>query len=695
MARAPVPYRKGLRGPARAASLPVEMRSEIASTRNGRDITQPYIKGLKEPRDPLLWGAVDWGVYRDILRDDQVFSTLQQRIGAVVSRDWNVIPGNAADPRSVEAATRFNRTLECIGWDSITRKMLYATFYGYSTAEVIWKVSDDGLWDFDKIKVKHGRRFRWDEENRLRLLTTTDTTTGELLPDRKFWVHTVGADNDDEPYGMGLAHWLYWPVLFKRNGLRFWNIYLDKFGTPTALAKYPRGSSKQDIFNLLQSLQAMATDSGIVVPEGVVIELLGAARSGTGDFATIYDKMDAAIAKIILSQTMTTDNGSSRSQAEVHSDVKLEVVKSDADLLSDGFNDGPARWWTDYNYGTDVAAPQLVRIVEEEENAKANAETDKIHAENGWVRTPESFADTYGEGFVRKDDPKAPSGFSQDKSDAGKPADKIGHNGGPPLDPDDAKKGKKQPPEPSFAADDPRPLYVYRQLLNTGDVLSWAKEQGFTSLIEADDLHVTVAYSKRPVNWFAIDNFGSFREEFTVPPGGPRLVERMGKGEAVALCFQSPDLQWRHKEMTEAGASWDYPSYIPHLTLSYNAGAVDLAKVQPYRGRLIFGPEIYEKIQSDWKPAERPASSFADAHDADVIDQSVDDLIAQDGFAVAGAMTGNLVDRLLSAETEEDARAILASALGTMNDAPLFAALKKAGFALRFDAASPPATEGE
>lgn len=522
MARSPVPYRTATRtnGPTRSASMPVEMRTEIASTHDGRDITQPYIRGLREPRDPLLSGAVDWGVYRDILRDDQVQSTLQQRIGAVVSRDWQVIPGDESDPRSVEGAEKFGMTLQRIGWDAITRKMLFATFYGYSVSEILWEPRA-GLWDIGAIKVKHGRRFRWDEENHLRLLTPGNVQ-GELLPERKFWVHSVGADNDDEPYGIGLAHWLYWPVLFKRNGLRFWNIYLDKFGTPTAIGKYPRGSSKTDINNLLASLQALATDSGIIVPEGIAVDLLGAARSGVADFAALYDKMDAAITKIILSQTMTTDNGSSRSQAEVHSDVKLEVVKSDADLLSGSFNAGPARWWTDYNYGADVAAPIVSRVVEQEEDAKANAETDKVHAENGWVRTEKSFAETYGEGYVRKDSPDAPSGFSQ-TSEAASQVLQTGHNGG--------------------------------------------------------------------------------------------------------------------LRMPTSAASFASPT-------------------------------------------------------SDSIDQNVDRMIEEDGFTVAQAMTGNLVDRLAAATSKDDVEEILADALTDMDDAALAQALERAIFAIRLDAETQPATEG-
>ncbi|USE35242.1 DUF935 domain-containing protein [Endozoicomonas sp. SCSIO W0465] len=45
----------------------------------------------------------------------------------------------------------------------------------------------------------------------------------------------------------------------------------------------------------------------------VIIELIEAARSGTADYDALCQRMDKAISKVILSQTMTTDDGSSRS----------------------------------------------------------------------------------------------------------------------------------------------------------------------------------------------------------------------------------------------------------------------------------------------------------------------------------------------------------------------------------------------
>lgn len=669
------------------------LTTEIATTRDGVDITQPWVRGLREARDPKLSTAVDWGAYDVVFNDDQVYSTMQQRIGAVVSRDWNVIAGDEEDPRSVKAAETFNRTIKRLAWDRITRKKLMASFYGYAVSELMWGVRD-GLFDIVDIRVRHARRFRYDDQDRLRMLTPRNLQ-GEIMPDRKFWVHAVGAPDDDQPYGLGLAHWLYWPTLFKRNGIRFWNIFLDKFGTPTAKGTYPRGSSQSEINKLLAALQAIATDSGFVVPEGMAVELLSGARSGVADYHQLCTYMDSAIAKVVLSQTMTTDNGSSRAQGQVHADVKLEVVKTDADDLTESFLVGPARWWTDFNFGVDVAAPRVIRIVEEEEDAKANAETDKLHAENGWVRTPDSFADTYGEGYVRRDDPDAPSGVQPPAPGSGAPAtEDPAPNNLPAKD----KAGKVlRPAVASFAADDPRPLYVSRQLLNASELLDWARGQGFPSLVPAEDLHVTVAYSRRAVNWFAMGQYGSNTGELIVSPGGPRLVERMGDGDAIALVFQSVDLQWRHREMRDAGASWDYPSYLPHITLTTNAPDFDVAAIKPYQGRLIFGPERFEALELDWQEggAENEAgASFAEAVSRsspdtpyDDTDGVIDRMVAEDGVRVANGMTGTLIERLLAASGEAEARQILADALGIMDDAPLVQALERAGFAARLDAA--------
>lgn len=643
----------------------------IATTADGRDITKPFVRGLQQPRDPRLLQSVDWGVYETILEDDQVFSTLQQRRNAVVSRNWNVVPGDEDDPRSVEAAEKLNDNLQRIGWDRITDKMLYAPFYGYSVAECMWEVRD-GLLQFAGLHVRHARRFRYDDEGTLRLITPSNWN-GEPMPANKFWVVTAGASDDDELYGRGLAEWLYWPTLFKRNGLRFWNNFLDKFGAPTAIGKYPAGTPQDQINNLVYALQAIQTDTGIAIPDRMVIELLQAAKSGVADYEQLCRYMDECIAKVVLSQTMTTQDGSSLSQAQVHAGVKLEVVKSDADLLSDSFNAGPARWWTDFNYGSDVASPRVMRDVEEETDTKLAADTDTVLKALGWERTEESFQDVYGDGYVRVQ-PAEPDPSADPQMDA-------------PENPGDNQRDPLQPVT-EFAADDPRPLYVHRKLLNADKLVAWARKQGFKMVVDPAEMHVTLAFSKKPVNWFGMgDDYGFYREPLRVMPGGPRVVDRLGKEGAVVLHFWDGYLANRHRTMREAGASWDFPSYLPHVTFTYDPGEVDLAEVEPFTGELLFGPEIFEPIVEDWQSTIRTVD-LAEG-DPDYVEQSpentlIDELIAAEDSRVTAAMTGTIFGRISAAATSADLLKLLdTEATALMNDAPLRESIERAAFAMR------------
>jgi phage-related protein (TIGR01555 family) len=150
----------------------------------------------------------------------------------------------------------------------------------------------------------------------------------------------------------------------------------------------------------------------------------------------------------------------------------------------------------------------------------------------------------------------------------------------------------------------PRTLYVQRKLLNAGEFIAWAKSQGFETTTPADELHVTVTLSRRPVDWLKMgDTWAEHGDgKLTVNAGGPRMVERLGDEGAVVLLFASSHLAWRHEEMVRNGASWDFPDYTPHVTISYVAPPdLDLAKVEPFRGKLEFGPEIFSEVVEDWE----------------------------------------------------------------------------------------------
>lgn len=143
----------------------------------------------------------------------------------------------------------------------------------------------------------------------------------------------------------------------------------------------------------------------------------------------------------------------------------------------------------------------------------------------------------------------------------------------------------------------PRTLYVRRDVLNAADIIAWAKGQGFNTTLAADDMHVTIAFSRAPVDWMAVGE--AWQSELKLSAGGPRLMEQFG--EARVLLFKASELEWRHEAMKAAGATWDHPEYQPHITISYDPDAPDLADVEPYQGEIILGPERFQEVKEDWQ----------------------------------------------------------------------------------------------
>lgn len=371
---------------------------------------------MLSPNDSILTSkGGNYSVYREVLRDDQVQSTFSQRRLAVVSKEILVIPASD-DKRDIQIAEELKQNLIDIKFDSITNKMLYAIFYGYSVSEILWHFKNGKVLLKD-IKVRDRNRFKFAKNDQI--LLHKGGLDYEKLPRQKFWHLSAESETSDDPYGLGLAHYLYWPTYFKRNDIKFWLTFLEKFGQPTVKGTISKGAF--DDYNerkkALSALASFASDSVVLTPEGLSVEFMEAARSGAATYEAMFDKMNAAISKIIVGQTMTTDSGSSRSQAEVHLDVRDDIIKADADLICESFNDQVVKQWVLFNYGENVTPPRVYRDIEPKEDQNATAERDqKIHS-MGFEPTQDYIDQTYGVGFIKRVSPKQ-NGFEAEEETA-------------------------------------------------------------------------------------------------------------------------------------------------------------------------------------------------------------------------------------------------------------------------------------
>jgi phage gp29-like protein len=348
---------------------------EIASIQDGRDITRGYLGPLLQYQDKILTmrGGSDLAIYEEIDRDEKVYACRKQRQDKLTSWPWEVVPGrrkfqdvSKADEKAADFIKEMLDPEHGISFDRITQGMSYGFGNGYAVAEILY--AKDGqyvTWDDTNygIKVKKAKRFRVDPDKNLRLLTFSDFWKGEELDPYKFWHFCSGADNDDDPYGLGFYHFCYWPVTIKREGMVAWTTFLKRFAMPFVLGKYPTGTTPDEQNKLKGLIRAIASGSGGTAPEGILLELIEASRSGTADYAQIISMMDSAIAKVILGETMTIDAEGGQYKGGTHADVQEAMVQSDSDALCSSFTRNPVRWLIEYNRGVlgDAVPPAVWR----------------------------------------------------------------------------------------------------------------------------------------------------------------------------------------------------------------------------------------------------------------------------------------------------------------------------------------------
>jgi len=133
-----------------------------------------------------------------------------------------------------------------------------------------------------------------------------------------------------KPSDLGLMADLCGQLIWKRNAQQSWAEFTERFGMPLVTATTTQ-TSPADIRQLDDMLAALGESARAVLPEGTTINVTPFAGS---DAYKVYDsqidRINAEISKPITGGTMVTDDGSSRSQSEVH-ERNLDDKLSEAD----------------------------------------------------------------------------------------------------------------------------------------------------------------------------------------------------------------------------------------------------------------------------------------------------------------------------------------------------------------------------
>ena len=366
---------------------PAELnKTLIANVRN--DITIPFFNDVMRPTDSTLLargGGRGLGLYDEIERDTHAYAVLMKRKLELVERDWEMNPASEA-PLDKEAAEFCAEEIERLPFDRICLGLLDATLKGFSVGETVWERRGNHIVPA-RVKIHDQRRFVFDPDWNLRLLTREAILNGVALPPRKFMVHRFDAETSD-PYGLGLGTRLFWAVLFKREGAAFWLKYLDKYASPTPVGKTPIGLPEPEQQKILRALENLAQGLGITVPIGTELDFLEATRAGPASYEAWCRYWDEQISETVLGETLSTNIGKLGSQAAatVHADGKSQIVTADADLLSDTIQETLLAWMVEYNF-PGAGTPRLERKRPKNEKAEAEAREQIAKADEAERKT--------------------------------------------------------------------------------------------------------------------------------------------------------------------------------------------------------------------------------------------------------------------------------------------------------------------
>lgn len=332
--------------------------------------------------------------YDGIGLDAHVLGELRSIRAGLLSLETRVVPGDDS-PRARRAADLAQEILAGEAapgwaWNDAKWSMAQAVFRGHSVLEVVWERRGGAVLPW--VADRPNRRFTFDRNRRLRLLTRASPFHGVEVPDRKFLL-CRHMPSDDNPYGVAVLSACFWPWSFKRLGWQTGVKFVRKFGLPWPVGKYPAvGADEGRARRMVDMLLAML-DSGVVaLPDDEEVEFQQPSVTASGQLPheRLVSMANKEMSKALTSQTLATEieGQGSRAASETHHDREREVQRSDRTVPQQAIN-RLLRWTTDINFGEDVASPRY-EYVDAPEPEKDWAET--IDLARRYIDVPVGFA---------------------------------------------------------------------------------------------------------------------------------------------------------------------------------------------------------------------------------------------------------------------------------------------------------------
>ncbi|WKE64345.1 DUF935 domain-containing protein [Gallaecimonas kandeliae] len=264
-------------------------------------------------------------------KDGHVMAELAKRKNALLSKTWQIVPPPNASRAEQRDADMVNEILRSVpDFEDLILDMGDGILRSINNSQVHW-ARDSKEWYPQQFETLPARRFTVSETNPSQVLLRLDGGRAEPLWQFGWVQHRHKAKSGYIPRS-GLIRTLAWPFLFKNYSVRDLAEFLEIYGLPLRLGKYPAGASQAEKSTLLQAIMSIGHNAGGIIPKGMDIEFREAAKGASDPYMAMVEWAERTQSKVILGGTLTSQaDGKSSTHAlgNVHNEVREELRDSD------------------------------------------------------------------------------------------------------------------------------------------------------------------------------------------------------------------------------------------------------------------------------------------------------------------------------------------------------------------------------
>jgi phage gp29-like protein len=239
--------------------------------------------------------------------------------------------------------------------------LLDALGKGYSVVELAW-ATNQTPW-IPAYNWRDPHFFRYDRETgqTLRLLDASNAYNGIELPPYRFMIHTPRLKMG-LPIRGGLARLCAAGHVCALYALEDWLAFSEVFGMPLRLGRYNSGASEDDKAKLKAAVSGLGADAAAILHESMRIEFQSAAPGAGGAdlYERLIDTLHKLVSKAVLGRSDAADATAGKlGNEKASSEVRRDILESDADELSQTLNAQLVRPFIDLNFGPQARYPIL------------------------------------------------------------------------------------------------------------------------------------------------------------------------------------------------------------------------------------------------------------------------------------------------------------------------------------------------